>query len=199
MIALGTATPLELSDRALEVAPRLIGAVLEHGPVALVITEVEAYEGLDDPASHAWRGPTPRSQIMFGPSGRVYVYLSHGIHHAMNLVCGPDGTASAVLVRAGRIIAGLDLARQRRPGVSDPRLARGPGNLTRALGIGADDNGALLGQRIDDRALAVAPDRVRSGPRVGVSRAADRAWRFWLADEATVSAYRRSSRAREGS
>lgn len=190
-LRLTTATPLDLSARALVVAPQLIGAVLELDDVALQITEVEAYEGLDDPASHAWRGPTPRSQIMFGPSGRVYVYRSYGIHHATNLVCGPDGVASAVLIRAGRIIAGIERARARR-GTDDNRLARGPGNLTRALGVGSEHNGTALIRQV----AGSEPQRELScGPRVGVSRAADRPWRFWWRDEATVSAYRRSPRA----
>lgn len=171
----------------------LLGARLSYGGVTLRLTEVEAYEGLDDPASHAWRGPTPRSAIMFGPAGHVYVYLSHGLHHAMNLVCGPDGTASAVLLRAGRVVSGLELARARRPGVRDDALARGPGNLTRALGIDLSLNGAVFELSAGVVEVGQAP-RIRQGPRVGVSRAAERPWRFWCDDEPSVSAYRRSGR-----
>lgn len=200
-VTLTVGAPLDLGLRALQLAPALLGAVLGHGSVSIMLTEVEAYEGVDDPASHAWRGRTPRSAIMFGPPGHVYVYLSHGIHHAMNLVCGPDGTASAVLLRAGRVVAGLAEARQRRPGVADDRLARGPGNLTRALGIDLGDNGATLRVTVGRvNARAGSPRRVDdrdvvAGPRVGVSRAADRPWRFRVRDDATVSAYRRSARA----
>lgn len=204
VITLAPTRGCDLTQRSLLVAPTLLGAVITHGPVAVMITEAEAYEGTDDPASHAWRGATPRSAIMFGPPGRVYVYLSHGLHHAMNLVCGPDGTASAVLVRAGRVVAGLDEARRRRPGVADHRLARGPGNLTRALGIALDDNGSALrvigaapGGVGADRGPAASgkPPTIATGPRVGVSRAADRPWRFWWRGDPTVSAYRRSARA----
>lgn len=195
VITLAGPPGLDLARRSLEVAPLLLGAVLSHGGVDLELTEVEAYEGVDDPASHAWRGPTPRSSIMFGPPGFVYVYLSHGLHHAVNLVCGPDGTASAVLLRAGRVTAGIGVARSRRLGVADVALARGPGNLTRALGIDLACNGSRLGvhpgatARQDRR-----PVTIRSGPRVGVSRAAGRPWRFWMADEPSVSAYRRAVR-----
>jgi len=197
-VTLTVGEPLDLRLRALELAPALLGAVLGYGPVSIMLTEVEAYEGVDDPASHAWRGRTPRSGIMFGPPGHVYVYLSHGIHHAMNLVCGPDGTASAVLLRAGRVVAGLPEARRRRSGVEDDRLARGPGNLTRALGISLADNGATLRVTVAGRTgtpRRVGEGDIATGPRVGVSRAADRPWRFRVRDDATVSAYRRSGRA----
>ncbi len=123
-----------LSDRALAVAPRLLGCVLRVGDVRVRLTEVEAYEGADDPASHAWRGPTDRNRVMFEAGGVLYVYRIHG-HHCANIVCGPAGVASAVLLRAGDVVAGLDVARERRPGVRDAWLARGPGNLCRALGI----------------------------------------------------------------
>lgn len=187
--------PIDLSTRALTVAPSLLGSIVGFGSVSIMVTEVEAYEGVDDPASHAWKGPTPRSKIMFGPAGHVYVYLSHGLHHAMNLVCGPDGTASAVLLRSGRVVAGLDEARSRRPGVEDARLARGPGNFTRALGVGLDTNGTGVRLVATAGCDGAPPPSVVSGPRVGVSRAADRPWRFWWRGEATVSAYRRSARA----
>jgi len=194
MISLATAADLALP--ALQVAPRLLGGVISSGEVSIMITEVEAYEGTDDPASHAWRGPTPRTTIMFGPPGHVYVYLSHGLHHAMNLVCGPDGVASAVLLRGGTVVAGVDRARQRRPGVADDRLARGPGNLTRALGVDLRHNGLAVDLAPGGAAEDVPMAR---GPRVGVSRAAERPWRFWWRGAASVSPYRRSPRApREG-
>lgn len=193
LLTLTAGSGLDLAQPALTVAPQLLGATVSYGGVSLVLTEVEAYEGTDDPASHAWRGPTPRSLIMFGPPGHVYVYLSHGLHHAMNLVCGPPGRAAAVLFRAGRVSAGLDVARRRRPAVADAGLARGPGNLTRALGIDLALNGSAV-QLVTGRASADTEKRLRIGPRVGVSRAADRPWRFWWDDEPSVSSYRRSVR-----
>ena len=184
----------DLGLRALAVAPLLLGCVLRVDDVALRLTEVEAYEGADDPASHAFAGLTTRNAPMFGPAGRFYVYFSYGMHHAANLVCGPEGTASAVLLRAGEVVAGLGTARSRRPGVADVRLARGPGNLGACLGLTTVDSGLALGS---DRAdlVAGAGLEVRTGPRVGVSHAAEVPWRFWLAGEPTVSAYRRSPRA----
>ena len=118
---------IDLSAPATDVAPLLLGATIWHGPVAVRLTEVEAYTGLDDPASHAFRGPTPRARVMFGPPSHVYVYLSYGMHRCVNLVCSPDGVASAVLLRGGRVIAGEEDARLRRGGVPENRLACGPG------------------------------------------------------------------------
>ncbi len=186
---------MQLSRRALEVAPRLLGCLLRVGPVALRLTEVEAYEGADDPASHAWRGPTPRTAVMFGPSGHLYVYLSYGVHAAVNIVCGPDQVASAVLLRAGAVVAGLETARaRRRPGTPDVALARGPGNLGACLGLRPSDSGTRIDQdRVELRRRHRVPP-VSSGPRVGVSRAADRPWRFWVTGDPTVSAYRPSVR-----
>lgn len=192
-----------LGRPALSVAPDLLGWRLRHatddGPVVIELTEVEAYEGAVDPASHAYRGRTPRNGVMFGPAGHLYCYFSYGMHWCANLVCGPDGTASAILLRAGRVVDGLDLARHRRGDrVTDRDLARGPARLTMALGIDGTANGAdLLGSgalRLEpaDRVVAVS-----KGPRVGVSQAPDRPWRFWRTDDETVSAYRRSPRADE--
>ncbi|WP_052462234.1 DNA-3-methyladenine glycosylase [Nigerium massiliense] len=183
-----------LSRPALDAAPALLGCLLRVGDVAAVIVEVEAYEGEFDPASHAWRGPTRRNEVMFGPAGRLYVYQMHG-HHCCNVVCGPEGRASAVLLRAGSIVAGAERARERRGGVPDAALGRGPGNLCRALGITAAHNGAVLGgpEVVLEPADAVAAARrreVASGPRVNVSRAADRPWRFWLAGDPAVSAFK---------
>lgn len=178
----------DLSRRALAVAPDLLGCVLRVGGVGVRLVEVEAYEGADDPASHAWRGRTRRNGVMFEAGGLLYVFTMHG-HHCANIVCGPQGIASAVLLRAGEVVAGIDEARRRRPRVRDAWLARGPGNLCRVLGITLDDAGAgLTGPRlILER--GEGPDAVASGPRVNVSRAADVPWRFWDAASASVSAF----------
>lgn len=189
-----TGWPEPLLGPVEDVAPRLLGAVLTHAGVAVRLTEVEAYAGPADPASHAHRGRTPRTAVMFGPPGRLYVYFSYGMHWCANVVTAPDGTASAVLLRAGEVVSGIDLAQERRgPGVAGAALARGPANLARTLGLDRDADGLDLAGRLG---LADPPPTTYSrGPRVGVSRAADLAWRFWLPDEPTVSAYRRSPRA----
>jgi DNA-3-methyladenine glycosylase len=192
-----------LAGPAPEVGPRLLGWTLRHvtadGAVTVRLTEVEAYAGEADPASHAHRGPTARNEVMFGEAGHVYVYLSYGMHHCCNVVTGADGHASAVLLRAGEVVEGHDLARRRRgERTADKALARGPGCLCQALGLDRRHNGADL--LTDDRLLlrpgpAVEPARIRSGHRVGVRLAHDVPWRFWVADEPTVSAYKRSPRA----
>ena len=133
-----------LSGPVLRVAPRLLGAVLRNDDVAVRITEVEAYAGPDDPGSHAYRGVTARNSVMFGPPGHLYVYFTYGMHYCCNVVVGPVGTPSAVLVRAGEVVDGLEVARQRRPGAADRDLARGPARLCRALAIGRDQNEADL-------------------------------------------------------
>jgi len=183
---------------SLVVAPRLLGCVLEHetgeGLVAVALTEVEAYDGAADPASHAYRGRTGRNAVMFGGPGHAYVYFTYGMHFCVNLVCGPQGQASAVLLRAGEIVAGLETARARRPGVRDRDLARGPARLTLALGIDRELNGADVTRAESplrvERGEAVRDDRVRRGPRVGVSTAAELPWRMWIDGEPTVSTYR---------
>lgn len=184
-----------------EVAADLLGWRLTHdtddGTVAVIVTEVEAYAGEADPASHAFRGRTPRNAVMFGPAGRLYVYLSYGIHWCCNVVAGPDGEASAVLLRSGRVVEGVELARQRRgERVAEPALARGPACFTKALGIDRRQNGAHL---LAPGPLRLEPStgttgRVDQGPRVGISSAVDRAWRFWVSGDDTVSAYRRGLR-----
>jgi DNA-3-methyladenine glycosylase len=180
-----------LSAPVLEVAPRLLGATLRHGEVAVRLTEVEAYDGANDAGSHAYRGRTPRTAVMFGPPGFLYCYFTYGMHVCCNVVTGADGTASAVLLRAGEVTEGLELARARRPGASDRDLARGPARLCKALGIELADNGADL--VAGPVTLAPAPDpapEVSVGPRVGLRGDPDRPWRFWLPGEPTVSAYR---------
>lgn len=182
------------------VAPALLGwrltSVSEKGTVSIRLTEVEAYAGEADPASHAFRGPTPRNTVMFGASGHLYVYLSYGMHWCANVVVGADGVAAAVLLRAGHVVAGVEVARARRGSrVEDRSLARGPACLTRALAVGPEHNGASL---ITGGALSLTydepPSAVSSGSRVGVSRAADVPWRFWVTGDPTVSAYKRSPR-----
>jgi DNA-3-methyladenine glycosylase len=254
--------PRDFFDRpATEVAPALLGCVLEHetadGLVAVQLTEVEAYAGAADPASHAYRGLTGRNAVMFGPPGHAYVYFTYGMHFCVNVVCRPAGIAEAVLLRAGRIVAGEPLAQRRRaprapepgqadaagtagvrdlaaapePGQADaPRalpvrdLARGPGRLCRALAITRSQDGADLclpssplrlrppaggssagaidgipGDGTDrmpgdgtpgDGTPGDGPPSIAVGPRVGISVAADIPWRFWVAGDPTVSAYR---------
>ncbi|MFD7878682.1 DNA-3-methyladenine glycosylase [Streptomyces sp. NPDC059766] len=193
-----------LARPAEEVAPELLGAVLTHetgeGTVRIAITETEAYSGAADPASHAYRGRTPRNAVMFGPAGHLYVYRSHGLHWCANIVTGTEGTASAVLIRAGRVVEGEDLARARRGvKVETARLARGPGNFCQALGITHEHEGTdlLTGASVAlSEGEPVPAALIRVGPRVGVSKAHDWQHRFYLAADPTVSAYRLSPRAR---
>src|ERR1700759_137700 len=183
-------------------AQRLLGATLTGRGVTATIVEVEAYGGVPDgpwpdAAAHSYRGPTGRSAIMFGPPGRLYAYLSHGIHVCANVVCATDGVAAAVLLRAAAIDTGLDVAQSRRPAsVRAHAVARGPGNLCSALGITMADNGIdLFTPRSPIRLRLNGAVAGTTGPRVGVSQAADRPWRMWLPGRAEVSAYRRSPRA----
>jgi len=198
-----TLLPRDFFDRpALDVAPDLLGCVLEHetpaGLVAVRLTEVEAYMGAADPASHAYRGRTTRNAVMFGPPGHAYVYFTYGMHFCVNLVCLPVGTASAVLLRAGQVIAGEELARSRRQRTGSVlparELARGPARLCQALAIdrvqdGADVCAAESALRVS-KTKARCEIKVLSGPRVGVSSGAEVPWRFWVAEEPSVSAYR---------
>ncbi|RYJ07122.1 MAG: DNA-3-methyladenine glycosylase [Actinomycetales bacterium] len=175
----------------------LLGRELHGHDVTVRITEVEAYGGVLDPASHAYTR-TERSEIMYGPPWRLYVYRSYGIHWCANVVTGPTEQAAAVLVRAGEVVRGTDEARRRRGEVVDHSLARGPGNLARALGISGADLGSDLLDPTSGVHLGPEPVvevDVARGPRVGVAKAADVPWRFWIAGDPTVSAYRRSPRA----
>ncbi|MFE6827253.1 DNA-3-methyladenine glycosylase [Streptomyces sp. NPDC057690] len=204
MIATPDRTPLPRTffDRpVLEVAQDLLGRHLVRttpdGPITLRLTEVEAYDGPDDPGSHAYRGPTARNGVMFGPPGHVYVYFTYGMWHCMNLVCGPDGTASAVLLRAGEIVEGAESARKRRLSArNDKELAKGPARLATALDVdrALDGTDACATGDIPLRILTGTPvtsDQVRSGPRTGVSgEGAVHPWRYWVADDPTVSPYR---------
>ena len=205
--------PREFFDRpSQEVAPDLLGCVLEHetaeGLVAVELTEVEAYAGETDPASHSYRGRTGRNGVMFGPPGYAYVYFTYGMHFCVNVVCMPAGIPRAVLLRAGRVTAGEDLARRRRArwrseasqgSVLPARdLARGPARLCQALAIDRTQNGLDVCSADGELRLRPAEPGLRAdgaievavGPRVGVSAAADVPWRFWIAGDPTVSAYR---------
>jgi DNA-3-methyladenine glycosylase len=194
-----------LSRPVLEAGRELLGAVLEvdspQGTVAVALSEVEAYAGMADPASHAYRGRTARNAVMFGPAGCLYVYFVYGMHWCCNVVCGPEGEASAVLLRAGRVVAGEELARARRPAArGTTELARGPARLASTLGLVGTDTGAdLLDPASPIRLLAgtrVPDAAVRHGPRVGVAVAADVPWRIWVEGDPTVSPYRASTRRR---
>ena len=174
-------------------APYLLGAVISDGEVAVRIVEVEAYAGPDDPASHAYRGPGRKNAVMFGPPGHAYVYLSYGVHWCLNVVCHPQGSGGGILLRGGEVVDGVEVALARRGG--NPDLARGPGRLGQALGVTMADSGGDLRTGRLCLEPAARPALFVTGPRVGVSRAADRPWRFWIEGDPYVSAYRRSSRA----
>ncbi|HJP75321.1 MAG TPA: DNA-3-methyladenine glycosylase [Pseudonocardiaceae bacterium] len=191
----------ELAGDSLDVARLLLGTTLRAGDVALRLVEVEAYRGFDDPAAHSYRGKTPRNEVMFGPAGFLYVYFVYGMHFCANVVCATDGVASAVLLRAGEVVDGIETARLRRPtSRSDNELAKGPARLAAVLGIDRADNGVDLidpaspiglfaGDRIPD-------DQIRTGPRVGVATAMDVPWRFWVNGSKAVSGYRRGGKTR---
>jgi len=194
-----------LARSSLDVAPLLLGAVLvssvDGAEVALRLTEVEAYHGMDDPASHAYRGKTPRNAVMFGPAGFLYCYFTYGMHWCANVVCGEEGLGTAVLLRAGEVMRGLETAAARRPAARWPHeLARGPARLASCLALDRDANGLDLcdpASRVRLETLGDAPpELVRSGPRVGIAVATERPWRFWLDGEASVSAFRVGGRKR---
>jgi DNA-3-methyladenine glycosylase len=189
------------------VAPGLLGLVLEHetadGLVAVMLSEVEAYAGSIDPASHSFRGMTGRNAVMFGPPGHAYVYFTYGMHFCANVVCSPPGLATGILLRAGRVIAGEELARRRRgfDSARAPRdLARGPARLCQAMAINRsqdgedllDPSGKLRLREAASHERPAEPRQIEAGPRVGVSQAADIPWRFWFAQDPTVSPYRRA-------
>ena len=191
-------TPAELLGPPDAVAPTLLGCWVvtdrPAGRVALRLTEVEAYAGDGtDPAAHSHRGPTPRAAVMFGPPGRLYVYFSYGVHWCANVVVGAEGQGSAVLLRAGDVVVGEELAAARRPSARTPRdLARGPARLTQALAIGPDDKDADLLDPSSSVRLhrGDPPADVSAGPRVGISVATELPWRYWETGAASVSAFR---------
>ena len=169
------------------VARELIGCRLFFDGVGGTIVETESYER-DDPACHAYVGLTDRTETLFGPPGRAYVYLSYGIHSLLNAVAEPEGEAAAVLIRALEPTAGLEAMRARRGERPDGELCSGPGKLTEALGIGLDQNNADLGR---EPFLLLAPEgaapAVVTGPRIGITKATERPWRFCAAGSEFVS------------
>lgn len=179
-----------LEGRALQAGPSLLGAILTVGDRSGRIVEVESYEGENDGASHAARGQTPRNEVMFGPAGRLYVYKIYGMHWCANVVCGPAGEPGAVLIRAIEPIAGTDLMWPDRPKAKQlVDLGSGPGKLCAALAITGDHNGVdLLGADSPVRLVAGRePEQVSTGPRIGITKAADRHWRFAVTDNKHVS------------
>jgi len=178
-----------LSGSPEEVAPLLLGSSLVSGlggsTVKVRITEVEAYKGSDDPASHAYRGRTRRNGSMFERPGTLYVYRSYGIHWCANVAAGPEGVGWGILFRGGEVVEGLDTARLRRG--REDHLANGPGKLAQALGIDQSHNGSYLLDESSPLHLqpGPAPDLVMATPRVGISNAKDRPWRFVAVASAT--------------
>ena len=194
-----------------DVARDLLGCYLttvrDDGTVTIRLTEVEAYGGADDPGSHAFRGRTTRNAAMFGEPGRLYVYRHMGLHHCVNVVAHHSGEAGAVLVRAGEVVAGVDVAWARREAVgtvvSAAQLASGPARLAVCLGVDLADNTADVTSQdasvvLDQRVTSRRAEPLASGPRVGVSGPGGDAerypWRWWLTGDPTVSAYRRAYR-----
>jgi DNA-3-methyladenine glycosylase len=196
----------DLTGDPVAVAPWLLNKLLVRGDRAGRIVEVEAYRGTADPASHAYRGRTPRTAVMFGPPGHLYVYFTYGMHWCANVVCGTDGVAGAVLIRALAPTSGLAAMRQVRPAARRDRdLCNGPAKLCQALGITGADNGLdLVSARggmpagapaTPDAAGALRllddgtppPSRPGRGPRVGISVATEQRWRWWVAGDENVS------------
>jgi DNA-3-methyladenine glycosylase len=188
---------LELPAAKVDEAARLLlGWRLTANGVTVRLTEVEAYSGLgEDPASHAHRGVTKRNAVMFGPAGRLYVYQIYGMHFCANVVCGEDGRAAAVLLRAGEVVDGLAAARERRPAARRDRdLAAGPAKLMQVLALNRDANDTSLLDGGGPATLGPPAEpvgEIAAGPRVGVTSAHDVPWRFWITGDPTVSAYRR--------
>ena len=178
----------------LEVTRDLLGRLLVHrapeGTSAVRLVEVEAYDGAGlDPASHAHRGPTARNAVMFGPPGHLYLYFTYGMHWCVNVVCGPEGVAQAVLLRAGEPVCGTELMAARRPASRPRDLARGPARLCQALGLARWANGASLasGPVLLTAGWPVPDDQVTWTGRVGVASAIDRPWRALVAGHPNVS------------
>ncbi|MFS8098335.1 DNA-3-methyladenine glycosylase [Lentzea alba] len=189
----------ELAVDPVDAAQLLLGSYLEAGDVRVRIVEVEAYRGGDDPASHCYRGKTPRNEVMFGPAGFLYVYFVYGMHFCANVVSLTDGVPGAVLLRAGEVVSGEDVAFSRRPASrSAAELAKGPARLCKVLGLDRSSNGLdLTSASSPVRLYAGEPaGQVFSGPRVGVAVAMDVPWRFWI-DSPAVSTYKRGGKRRK--
>jgi DNA-3-methyladenine glycosylase len=188
---------MEVPATAVDQAARmLLGWQLTANGVTVRLSEVEAYSGLGaDPASHAHRGVTARNKVMFGPAGFLYVYQIYGMHFCANVVCGEDGQAAAVLLRAGEVVDGLPVARVRRPAARNDRdLAAGPAKLMQVLALDRTANATSVvdgtGPAVLSRPVTEVGE-IAAGPRVGVTSAHDVPWRFWIAGDPTVSSYRR--------
>ena len=187
----------DLAGDPVDIAPWLLNKVLVKGDRAGRIVEVEAYKGSIDPASHAFRGKTPRTAVMFGPAGFLYVYFTYGMHWCANVVTGPPGEASALLIRALAPLRGLEEMRRLRPAARRDRdLCNGPAKLCQALGITGADNGTDLLARsktagpgpvrlVDDG--TPPPEHPAQGKRIGIRVATEEPWRFWVAGEESVS------------
>lgn len=187
------------SRSVLEMAPTLLGCYVEHAGVGVRIVEVEAYDGANDPGAHGFRGQTPRNSVMFGPPGHLYVYFTYGMHYCINVVCGAEGRAAGVLLRAGEVVHGLDVARGRRGRSTERDLARGPARLAQALGfVDLSRNGTDLTDPASPvllrRQTPLEPHLIETGPRVGVSGpggdGSQFPWRFWIEGDQHVSVYR---------
>jgi DNA-3-methyladenine glycosylase len=177
-----------LEHDTIEVAKRLIGCHLvrrtPQGDIRIQLTETEAYKGPDDPASHAFRGRTPRNILMFGEVGRLYVYFIYGMHYCLNIVAHEPGDVGAVLLRGGRAVEGIEIIRANRPGVPDRNLLNGPGKLVHALGMNGSYNGYDLFQHENQEVMLKldgAKDSILQTPRIGISKGTDLPWRFILA------------------
>jgi DNA-3-methyladenine glycosylase len=185
-----------LERPSIEVAPLLLGATITGRGVSVRLTEVEAYLGEVDPGSHAFRGQTKRNAVMYGEAGHLYTYFTYGMHVCANVVCSPAGLATAVLLRAGEVVDGLELARARRTtSKTDADLARGPARLVVALGIVLGDDGTDLENGDITLELASGPSSFAKGPRTGVSGPGGTdayPWRFWIPGDPTVSPYKAS-------
>jgi len=172
------------------VAPRLLGKLVVHRRRAARIVEVEAYRGVGDPASHAARGPTPRNATMFGPPGRWYVYFTYGMHWCANLVCGPEGEAGAVLLRAAAPVRGVAAMRAARATARrDVELCQGPARLCVALGIDGslDGTDAVSGRAVVVDDGVAGPEQPVTTPRIGISRGTDLLWRWTVPDDPHLS------------
>jgi DNA-3-methyladenine glycosylase len=183
----------DLEGNPVKVAPWLLNKLLVSGERVGRIVEVEAYHGANDAASHAYRGMTPRTSVMFGPPGFLYVYFTYGMHWCANVVCGPDGEAAAVLIRALAPVTGLEEMRAARPKArTDRDLCNGPAKLCQAFGIDRADNGSDLlekgsgGVRLRDDGTP-PPKRPARGRRIGIREATERRWRFWVDGDPNVS------------